>query len=98
MSDTILNPGDDADRREYVPVDDHPLRWSQATNERFFVWTAETPSVARALRAIASLLDNDPDLMVLTVVNVPGEPVDPWSSIVQVTFSRCPAHGDRNRS
>lgn len=80
---------------EHLPVDN--LRWNQARDERFMVWTTETPSVARALRAIASLLDNDPDLMVLTVVNAPGEPNDPACSIVQVTFSRCPAHSDGKR-
>lgn len=62
------------------------------------VWTTETPSMAKALRAIASLLDNDPDLLCLTVVNGPGEPVDPACSIVQVTFSRCPAHSDQKEA
>jgi len=82
---------------ETDPCEYPPLRWLDARNERFMVWTTETPSMSHALRAIASLLDNDPDLLCLTVVNGPGEPVDPSCSVVQVTLSRCPAHSDRGQ-
>lgn len=62
--------------------------WTEASGERFTIWGWETSRVSTALRQVADALDADPDLVLYTFVNGPGEPTEAWLSTVQATVGR----------
>jgi hypothetical protein len=70
----------------------NPTEWADASNEHFMVWTSEVQFVSDALRSLASILDNDPDLVLLNFTNTPVEPGEPWNvATVQAFLSKSKA-------
>lgn len=66
----------------------NPTRWTDAPGETFTVWSTETPDVPAALRSLAAIMEADPDLVLYTFVNGPGEPSEPHLCTIQATLSR----------
>ena len=61
--------------------------WHKVSGEQFEVWQMETRNLPAILRDLADTLEANDGMILLTLVNGPGEPVDPSAFSVQVTVA-----------
>lgn len=62
--------------------------WHANTGETTVIWTTETVDLPLTLHDLADHLTDRPDLLLISLINGPGEPRDPASFILQAVLTQ----------